>query len=159
MTHSKAILKALLKFFIHFGLPKELQSDQGTNFTSQLFAKTLIEWGIRPVHSSAYHFESQGALERHHQTLKNVLQAFCLENEKDWDEAVLCGMFTGSEAPTEALGFSPNQLVFGYRVRGPLDVVRAAWCGEVEDELEALLDVVARTRKGGIGPWKWQKKT
>ena len=50
-THTKVVLKALLNFFTHFGLPPELQSDRGTNF----FDQTMTEWGIRHVLSSAYH--------------------------------------------------------------------------------------------------------
>lgn len=34
---AKAVVKELTKFFITFGLPKVLQSDQGTNFVSKLF--------------------------------------------------------------------------------------------------------------------------
>ena len=82
-THARVVLKALLNFFTHFGLPLEIQSDRGTNFTSKLFEKTMTEWGIKHVLSSGYHPQSQGALERHHQTLKTMLRAFCLEREKD----------------------------------------------------------------------------
>jgi hypothetical protein len=35
--------------------------------------------------SNAYHPESQGALERFHQTLKNVMNTFCFDSHKDWD--------------------------------------------------------------------------
>ena len=83
-----------------------VQSDRGTNFTSKLFEKTMTEWGIKHVLSSAYHPQSQGALERHHQTLKTMLRAFCMEREKDWDEAVPYVLFAVREAPTESLGFS-----------------------------------------------------
>ncbi|XP_076842798.1 uncharacterized protein LOC143487636 [Brachyhypopomus gauderio] len=69
---SKAIVKALIKFFSTFGLPICIQSDQGTNFTSRLFTQVTQELGIHHQFSSAYHPESQGALERFHQTFKNV---------------------------------------------------------------------------------------
>ena len=38
--------------------------------------------------SSAYHPESQGALERWHQTLKAMLQKYCCETGLDWDEGL-----------------------------------------------------------------------
>ncbi len=152
-THTKVVLKALLNFFTHFGLPSELQSDQGTNFTSRLFNQTMAEWGIRHILSSAYHPQSQGALERHHQTLKNMMRAFCMEHEKDWDEAVPYIMFAVREVPTESLGFSPNQLVFGHRVRGPLDVVRDAWCGVPVNSPQPLLTQVLRTRERLVQAW------
>ena len=107
-THARVVLKALLNFFTHFGLPLEIQSDRETNFTSKLSEKTMAEWGIKHVFSSVYHPQSQGALERHHQTLKTMLRAFCMDREKDWDEAVPYVLFAVREAPTESLGFFPE---------------------------------------------------
>ncbi len=146
-VHTKFVIKALLNFFTHFGLPREVQSDQGTNFTSKLFEQTMAEWGITHVLCSAYHPQSQGALERHHQTLKNMLRTFCYERDKDWDEAVPYVLFAVREAPTESLGFSPNELVFGHRVRGPLDVVRESWCCPQDDPPVSLLQGVLASRE------------
>ena len=67
---AKTVLQHLLKVFTTYGFPKEIQCDQGTNFTSKVFQKTMVELSIKQSFSSAYHPESQGALERHHQTLK-----------------------------------------------------------------------------------------
>ena len=144
--HASVVIKKLVEFFTHFGLPAEIQTDRGTNFTSNLFEQTMTEWGVRHVLSSAYHPQSQGALERHHQTLKNMLRTFCCDHEQDWDEAVPYVLFAVREAPTESLGFSPNQLVFGHRVRGPLDVVKEAWCQSPEGS-SSLLKQVQTTRE------------
>ncbi len=58
------ISKALIKFFTLVGLPNELQSDQGSNFMSNLYQQIIYELGIRQIKSSAYHPKSQGALKR-----------------------------------------------------------------------------------------------
>ena len=39
--HAKVVVKNLLTFFTRFGFPKEIQSDRGINFTSNLFAKAM----------------------------------------------------------------------------------------------------------------------
>ena len=52
---SKSVVKALVKFFTLFGLPKVVQSDQGTNFMSNVFQQVMLELGIQHVKSSAYH--------------------------------------------------------------------------------------------------------
>lgn len=57
------IVKALVKFFSTFGLPKRIQSDQGSNFMSKIFAQVMSELNVKHRTSSAYHPESQGALE------------------------------------------------------------------------------------------------
>ncbi|KAG7464302.1 Retrovirus-related Pol poly from transposon 297 [Solea senegalensis] len=119
-----AITRALIKFFTMFGLPKVVQTDQGTNFLSRSFKQTLYALGITHSVSSAYHPQSQGALERWHQTLKSMLRKYCHDTGRDWDEGVPFTLFAIREAKQESLGFSPAELVFGHNVRGPLKVLK-----------------------------------
>ena len=67
---AKKIIEAVIKFFTLVGLPKTLQSDQGSNFISQVFQQVMHELGIQQRNSSAYHPQSQGAIERFHQSMK-----------------------------------------------------------------------------------------
>ena len=113
-----AIVKAVVTFFTLVGLPKIIQSDQGSNFMSRVFQQGVHQLGIQQLKSSAYHPESQGALERFHQTLKNMIRTFCLQYEKDWDDGVHLLLFAAREAVQESLGFIPFELVFGHTVRG-----------------------------------------
>ena len=121
------IIKALEKFFTTFGIPRSLQSDQGSNFMSKEFQQFMSILGIKQEHSSAYHPESQGALERFHQTLKTMMKTYCYENDKDWDEGIPWLLFAYRESVQESLGFSPNELIFGHRVRGPLYLLKEKW--------------------------------
>ena len=121
---AKTIVKALIKFFTLVGLPKSIQSDQGSNFMSGLFQQVMDELGIKQYRSSAYHPESQGALERFHQTLKNMIRSYCFDTNRDWDEGVHLLLFAVRESVQESLGFSPFELVFGHSVRGPLKLFK-----------------------------------
>ncbi|CAB3998780.1 Transposon Ty3-I Gag-Pol poly [Paramuricea clavata] len=121
---AKTIVEALTKFFTLVGLPKSIQSDQGSNFTSGLFQQIMHELGIKQYTLSAYHPESQGALERFHQTLKQMIKTYCFETEKDWDDGVHFLLFAARESVQESLGFSPFELVFGHTVRGPLKLLK-----------------------------------
>ena len=78
-----AITWALTKFFTMFGLPRVVQMDQGTNFLSKSFKQTLHALGITHSVSSAYHPQSQEALECWHQTLKSMLRKYCHETGRD----------------------------------------------------------------------------
>ena len=62
------IVESLIKFFTFVGLPASLQSDQGSNFMSNIMQQVLYQLGIKQFKSSAYQPESQGAIERFHQT-------------------------------------------------------------------------------------------
>ncbi|XP_068206239.1 uncharacterized protein [Palaemon carinicauda] len=127
------IVEALVGFFTRFGIPKIIQSDCGTNFTSRYFKRKMNELAINHVTSSPYHPESQGQVERFHQTLKSILRKFCLETGYEWDKEIPFALFAIRSTPNETLGFSPFQLIFGHCVRGPLDVVREHWEGETPD--------------------------
>ena len=80
--------------------------------------------GITQAVSSAYHPESQGALERAHQTLKTMLKTYCVQFPADWDTAVPFVLFAYRDAINESTGFSPFELVFGHEVRGPLKLLK-----------------------------------
>uniref|UniRef100_A0A8C5DT92 Gypsy retrotransposon integrase-like protein 1 n=1 Tax=Gouania willdenowi TaxID=441366 RepID=A0A8C5DT92_GOUWI len=144
---TKPVVKALLWFFSTFGLPREIQTDRGTNFMSKLFSQVVKELNIKHVTSSAYHPESQGALERFHQTLKSMLRKFCSESEKEWDEGLPLLMFAIRETPQESLGFSPCDLVFGHTVRGPLRVLREKWTSDSPRRESNVLDYVSSFRE------------
>ena len=122
---AKAVIKALTQFMSVFGIPKVLQSDRGSNFTSKVFSQALKLLCIRHNMSSAYHPESQGALERFHQTLKSLLRSFCVEMSRDWEEGLPWLLLAAREVVQDSTGFSPNDLIFGHTVRGPLTVLKS----------------------------------
>uniref|UniRef100_A0A8C7WU94 Integrase catalytic domain-containing protein n=1 Tax=Oryzias sinensis TaxID=183150 RepID=A0A8C7WU94_9TELE len=135
---ARSVIKALTKFFSTFGLPKTIQTDQGTNFKPGLFKQITQTLGINHITSSAYHPESQGALECWHQTLKAMLRKYCLELKKNWDEGVPFVLFAARESVQESLGFSPAELVFGHTPRGPLQALKEKLLSPVEDKRKSV---------------------
>ncbi|PIK47381.1 hypothetical protein BSL78_15768 [Apostichopus japonicus] len=125
-------------FFTRVGLPREVQHDRGSNFMSGLFSEVLQTLGIRQTASSAYHPESQGALERYHQTLKNMLKTFCHESQMDWDKGIDFVVFATRETPNESTGFSPFELIYGHEVRGPLKLMKEKWLTDSPAEVNVL---------------------
>ncbi|XP_076047311.1 uncharacterized protein LOC143028834 [Oratosquilla oratoria] len=123
-VRAKVVLHELISFFTKWELPRELQTDQGSVFLSREVVQSLGALGITKVTSSAYHPQSQGALERYHQTLKTMLRKWCLENYTGWDQALPYLLFAVREVPNKSLGLSPFALVFGHEVRGPLKVLK-----------------------------------
>ena len=135
---TKTIVKALVKFFTFVGIPRSVQSDQGSNFMSGIFQQVMHELGIKQYKSSAYHPECQGALERILQTLKNMIRSYCFDTEKDWDEGIHLLLFAVRESVQESLGFSPFELVFGHTVRGPLKLLKEKFLSDDDRSLNLL---------------------
>ncbi|KAK3878761.1 hypothetical protein Pcinc_016573 [Petrolisthes cinctipes] len=132
-----------IPFAAHLGVRKTLERLRAEFYWPAMRAdvyqhQTLEEFGVKHVRSSAYHPESQGALERYHQTLKNMMRKYCLEHTKDWDKGVPFLLFATREVPKESLGFSPNELVFAHHVRGPLSIVKEAWSSDVDTSKNLL---------------------
>uniref|UniRef100_A0AAQ4PM80 Gypsy retrotransposon integrase-like protein 1 n=1 Tax=Gasterosteus aculeatus aculeatus TaxID=481459 RepID=A0AAQ4PM80_GASAC len=144
---AKAVVRALIKFFSTFGLPKIVQTDQGTNFLSGIFEQVLTSLSIAHRVSSAYHPESQGALERWHQTFKSVLRKYIMDSGREWDDGVPLALFAVREIVQESLGFSPAELVFGHTVRGPLRVLKDQLTGEGSPTQRNVLTYVSRFRE------------
>lgn len=78
-TASDAIT-AIEAAFTRFGVPALVLSDNGTAFTSRRtrggtsrFTRTVTDAGARLIHSSPYHPQTCGKVERHHQTFKKWL--------------------------------------------------------------------------------------
>ncbi len=121
------MVRALSQFISIFGIPKVVQSDQGSNFSSHMFSQVLKQLRIRHVQAAAYHAQSQRALKRFHQTLKSLLRSYCIELGKDWEEGLPWLMLAAREVTQESLGFSPNELVFAHKVCGPLGALADNW--------------------------------
>lgn len=148
---SKTILQHLVRMFTT-GIPQEVQSNRGTNLTSEVFEKVFKELDITQTLSTAYHLESQGALERWHQTVKSMLHKYCCENQECWDKELLFMLFAIREATHESLGFSPFELLFGRKVGDPLKLVKDKWINSsgnqtsVSTYLENLKNTICKVR-------------
>lgn len=145
---AQAVTDALLKYFTLFGIPLRVRSDQGTHFTANIMKETLKHLGVQQVFGCAYRPQTQGAIERFHETLKFMIKTYIYENEKDWDVGLPFLLFAARNSVHESLGFSPAELVFGHKVRGPLKLLRDR-CFEVqvsEDILSYVAKMKARLR-------------
>ena len=121
------IAEELIKVFSRVGVPKEILTDQGSNFTSQLLAEVYRLLHIQPIKTSPYHPQTDGLVERFNQTLKAMLRKTVWDEGKDWDKWVPYLLFAYREVPQSSTGFSPFELMYGRQVRGPLDILKETW--------------------------------
>ena len=123
-SHTAAdVATALSEMFSRFGFPEVLLSDQGSDFMSQLMQVFLHDFQISQIRCSIFHPESNGTLERFHRTLKSMLKALVDNYDIEWDKSLHWSLFAFREVPVETVGFSPFELLFGRKVRGPLHLL------------------------------------
>jgi len=117
---TQACARALITHWIsRFGLPSHLSSDRGSQFTSDLWSAMARLLGTQLHHTTAYHPQANGLVERFHRHLKQALRTRL--TGPDWcDELpwVLLGIRT---APKEDLNSSSAELVYGTPLTVPGD--------------------------------------
>ena len=146
-TEAPRIAKELVAVFARVGIPEEILTDQGTNFMSNLLEEVYRLLQIKRIRTSPYHPQTDGLVERFNGTLKAMLRKFVSKSQKDWDEYLPYLLFAYREVPQESTGFSPFELLFGRRIRGPLDVLKEVWTGEDGEETPVVTYVMQmRTR-------------
>ena len=75
--------------------------------------------GIHKLNTSAYHPESNGALERAHKTMMEYLHCFCYPKGTDWHNWLPFACFVYNTTPHTLTKFTPYEIVFGRKVNVP----------------------------------------
>ena len=146
------IAEELVKIFSRVGIPHEILTDQGANFTSQLLTELYRMLHIRPIRTTSYHPQTDGLVERFNHTLKFMLRKSLggkRKSTKDWDVLLPYLLFAYREVPQASTGFSPFELLYGHVVRGPLDILSESWQGRKKSEESVVSHILTiRERLG-----------
>lgn len=110
---AKTVVKALMDCFITiYGIPKSILTDRGSQFTSEMFEELCRILKIKHLATTAFHPQTNGALERSHKTLKEFLRCFP-ESDPNWDEMVHFATFFYNTSPHVTTKLTPYEVVFG----------------------------------------------
>lgn len=137
------IADELVKLFSRVGIPKEILTDQGSNFTSQLLTEIYRLLHVHRIRTTPYHPQSDGLVERFNKTLKSLLRKTVTDTGKDWDKLLPFLLFAYREVPQASTGFSPFELLYGREVRGPLDVLKETWEADKRSSESVVSHVLA----------------
>ena len=121
---AETVAEALFNIFTRLGIPDQILSDLGSQFTSNIMQELFQLFAIRHLKTSPYHAQTNGMVERLNGTLKQMLKRVALDRPKDWHRYLPACLFSYREATQEATGFSPFELLFGRTPRGPMDIVK-----------------------------------
>ena len=76
------------RVILTYDTPRILQTDQGTDFNSEVFKSACRILGIKKIQSTAFHPESQGSNERSHRVLAEYPQHYVKEGQTNCDQWV-----------------------------------------------------------------------
>ena len=121
------VAEELVRIFTRVALTREILTDQGTNFTSELLAEIYHFLHIGSLRTSPYHRQTDGLVERFNGSLKEMLRKCATQDGKDWDKLLPYVLIAYREAPHESTRFSPFELLYRWEVREPLDLLKEEW--------------------------------
>lgn len=104
-----------------YGCPKEIHTDQGREFESQLFNKIMEILDIKKTRTSPYRPQSDGVVERGNKSLKDMIKTFVIRNYNSWDVHLPLVVMAYRSTIHETTGCTPNLLFLGRECNTPLD--------------------------------------
>uniref|UniRef100_A0A3Q2PKX2 Integrase catalytic domain-containing protein n=1 Tax=Fundulus heteroclitus TaxID=8078 RepID=A0A3Q2PKX2_FUNHE len=108
------------EIFTRYGVPREMVSDRGPQFTSNEMASLCKTWGVTQKFTTSYHPQAN-LTERSNQTIKTMIASFVGEYHINWDQWIQEFRFAINAAQHETTGRSPAELMLGRYLKGPLE--------------------------------------
>lgn len=131
LTVAKVLVE---KYFVHYGLPNRIHSDQGRDFESRLIRELLTLLGIKKSRTTPYHPQGDPQPERFNRTLLSMLGTLNQEKKRQWSQHVVPLVHAYNSTKCDATGFSPYFLMFGREAKLPVDQCFEAHLDEDGDQ-------------------------
>ncbi|PAA77512.1 hypothetical protein BOX15_Mlig028235g4 [Macrostomum lignano] len=103
------------------GAPEAFISDRGTSFTAELVKSLTENFRIDLRHTTSYHPQANGRCERMVRVVKDGIRLAQSELSLAWDEVLPHALMVQRSTISESNKFSPFELVYGRKMRLPVD--------------------------------------
>ena len=118
MTVAKALRD---HWFIQYGVPARLHSDQGTSFENEIIRELCRLYGMTKSRTTPYHPSGNGQCERFNKTLCSLIKSLAPQERRKWPELVQHVVYMYNTTPHSVTGVSPYFLMFGRQPVLPVD--------------------------------------
>ena len=140
------ITEELVELCATYGLPEIVHSDQGRAFESTILRQTLEAFGTKKTHTTPYHPQGDGMVERFNRSLLQLLRSY-VEKEEDWEQYLPLALYAYRTAQHSSTGISPFILMFGRQPKMPLIGTPLAFDWNIQET--SLCQVFRTTRYCG----------
>src|ERR1041385_6234984 len=103
------------------GIPRTITSDRGSVFTSAFWLRLHQALGTTLKHSTAYHPQTDGQIERVNQILEDMLRACVLAYGSKLEDCLPYAEFSYNNSYQASLKMSPFEALYGRKCRTPLN--------------------------------------
>jgi transposase InsO family protein len=114
---------AVDEFFMRYGVPFQLISDQGRNFESKLFTEVCKLFEIRKTRTTPYRPSANGQVERYNRTIMQVVRCYTGKSQNQWDVSVPQAAGALRASVNRATDFTANEMLFGGDINMPAHIM------------------------------------
>ena len=141
--------------------------DQAPEFSGKIIAALWDLLGVAKIRTSPYHPQSNGVVERAHQTLRRMIGKLDPEKRRKWKSHLGSVLIAYNATRSLVMGYSPYFLMFGHRPRLPINLlfptaVQQGTTRTIEDYVlslyERLKEAFPIARDYAIMEARWQKR-
>ena len=115
----KVVGVKVVPFWVLYSCVKFRRLKMGEPVYSELFTNVMKLFKIRKYSTTAYHPQSNGALERSHQGLVDYIKHYTEQYKTTWDKWIEFAIFSYNTIPHTVTKFIPYELVFGRKSNLP----------------------------------------
>ncbi|KAL0179640.1 hypothetical protein M9458_025082, partial [Cirrhinus mrigala] len=101
--------------FRFYGLPEDMVSDRGPQFTSRLWSGFFRLLGVNISLTSGYHPQANGQAERLNQELTRFLRSYCQDHQEDWSRYLFWAEYAQNSLHKPATNLTPFQCILGFQ--------------------------------------------
>ena len=118
-----------------YGIPYEIQTDQGTEFTNDVIKRLNIRLAVGHRVTTPYYPQANGEVEIWNRTLKRCVAIYAEKHPGTWDKYISGVVWSYNTSLNPNLGFSPFYLMFGREPRLPSDITEGSY-SEIRHDIE-----------------------
>ena len=145
ITAANIALEFKDNWLLQHGIPQQILSDRGSQFTGSIFHILCKVFGIDKIFTTAYHPQTNGMIERFHRFFKERLRALAQDKQLDfikgndvWDLYYKEIEFAYNTTPNNMTGNAPYDIIYGKIINIPSErVLKKNIDKTVEDNINA----------------------
>jgi hypothetical protein len=109
------------KIILQYGVPKQLLTDRGTHFMSNVFEAISSRCGVNHITATTYHPQCNGLTERFNATLVDAIGTYVNQQQSDWDQYLPYVTFAYNTSKQSTIQMEPFKLMYGRDAILPFD--------------------------------------